>query len=252
MAVPLPNASAEERIAWLRKQLDSAGTVTITAAASALGVSEMTIRRDMAELEERGSAQRVRGGLRAVGPQTFAQRRDRMARAKARVATKLADLVPATGAIAVDASSTIMRLAANLPAARDLTVITNGPDTFAILQQPGISPLLTGGALDPRTGSLIGPLACRAAQQMSVRRFFASAAAVDPTTGTLEETLEEAEVKRALAANADEMVLGIDSSKLRARALAVGFEWNSVDVLVTELDPDDERLRPYRDLAELR
>jgi DeoR family fructose operon transcriptional repressor len=252
VAVPLPNASAEERISWLRKQLDASGMITIAAAASALGVSEMTIRRDMAELEERGSAQRVRGGMRAVGPQTFAQRRDRMARAKARVAAKLVDLVPATGAIAIDASSTMMRLAANLSAARDLTVMTNGPETFAMLQQPGISPLLTGGALDSRTGSLIGPLACRAAQQMSVRRFFASAAAVDPASGALEETLDEAEVKRALATNADEVVLGIDSSKLRARALAVGIEWDGVDVLVTELDPDDERLRPFRDLAELR
>jgi DeoR family fructose operon transcriptional repressor len=252
VAVPLPNASAEERIDWLRKQLDAVGTITIAAAATSLGVSEMTIRRDMAELEERGAAQRIRGGLRAVGPQTFEQRRDRMARAKARVAAKLVDLVPSTGAIAVDASSTIMRLATALSAVRDLTVMTNGPDTFAALQHPGVSALLTGGRLDARTGSLVGPLASRAAESLSVQRFFASAAAIDPVVGTLEETLEEAEMKRALAANADEVVLGIDSSKLRAKALAVGLTWDRIDVLVTELDPDDVRLEPFRGLADLR
>lgn len=241
----------EDRLAWLSAELAGTGTVSLRDAATALGVSEMTIRRDLAELEERGAARRVRGGARAIGPQTFAQRRDRMARAKSRVAAKLGQFVPATGAIAFDASSTVMRLAADLSTARDLVVLTNGPDTFAALQgQPGVIPMLTGGQLDPRTGSLVGPLASRAAGQMTVRRFFASAAAIDPS-GAHEETLEEAEVKLALARGADEVVLAVDSSKLDSRAFAVGLDWERIDVLVTELDPDDDKLRPYRHLAAL-
>ncbi len=73
--------AAEDRLAWLGDRLDEAGSVTIAAAAAALGVSEMTIRRDLAELEERGSARRVRGGARAVGPERFADRRHRSRRA---------------------------------------------------------------------------------------------------------------------------------------------------------------------------
>ncbi len=246
--------AAEERWRWLADQLATEGAVSIADAATQLSVSEMTIRRDLAELEDRGTARRVRGGARSVRPQPFAERQSRMARAKSRIATKLADLIPSTGAIAFDASSTIMRLAADLAAraARDLTVITNGPDTFAALQrQPGIDPLLTGGRLDPRTGSLVGPLACRATSQLSVQFFFASAAAIDPRFGALEATLEEAEVKRSIASVADRVVLAIDSSKLGGRAVAIGVEWEHVDVVVTELDLADERLAPYRDFAEL-
>ena len=253
VSIPAAGSTADARLTWLTEQLATDGSISIAAAAAALDVSEMTIRRDLVELEERGVARRVRGGAKAVGPQTFAQRRDRMARAKSRVAAKLADLVPATGAVALDASSTVMRVAAGLAGARDLVVLTNGPDTFAALQhQAGVTPLLTGGRLDARTGSLVGPLACRAAQQMTVHRFFASAAAVDPVTGAVEETLEEAEVKRALAAGADEVVLAVDSSKLGSRALAAGLGWERIDVLVTELDPGDERLAPYRTLADVR
>ena len=69
--------ASEARLRWLHERLIADGAVTIGAAAAALGVSEMTIRRDLAELEERGTARPVRAaGRPAVGPQPFAERRD--------------------------------------------------------------------------------------------------------------------------------------------------------------------------------
>lgn len=174
------------------------------------------------------------------------------ARAKARIARKLATLVPESGTIAFDASSTIMRLAGSLAGARDLTVLTNGPDTFGSLRGvAGIVPLLTGGRIEERTGSLVGPLACWTAAQLSVQTFFASAAAVSAQTGGFEMTLEEAEVKRSIAAGAERVVLAVDSSKLEGRGVAVGLEWSNIGLLVTELRPTDDRLTQYRALTEL-
>jgi DeoR family fructose operon transcriptional repressor len=215
-------------------------------------VSEMTIRRDLKELEDRGSARRVRGGALPIGPQPFADRRRTASRAKAAIAAKLVALVPATGAIALDASSTVMRLVASMTGARDLLVLTNGPDTFhALHAAPGVRPMLTGGELEPRTGSLVGPLAVRAAGQIAVTRLFASSAGVDVVLGATEACIEEAEVKRAMAASATEVVLAVDSSKLDARAVAVGLDWTCIDLLVTELSPRDARLKPYRALVEV-
>lgn len=252
MSTVLGTLASEERLRWLCDKLSRRGAISIAAAAKALGVSEMTIRRDLVELEERGTARRVRGGAKAIGPRSFAARHQTAARAKSRIAAKLAELLPASGAVAFDASSTVMRLSSALGGARDLCVLTNGPDTFGALQGlPGVTPLLTGGRLEPQTGSLVGPLACRAAAQLAVQRFFASAAAVDPRGGALETSLEEAEVKRSIAAHAGEVVLAVDSSKLGARAIAVGLEWEEIDVLVTDLDPADGRLDPYRQRAEL-
>ena len=244
--------AADERRRWLTERLRAVGSVTLAQAAESLGVSEMTIRRDLDELQERGAARRVRGGAMAMGPQTFAQRRDAAARAKSRIAAKLTELVPVQGAIALDASSTVLRLCSALTVARDLIVLTNGPETFAVLQGlPGVTALLTGGRLDERTGSLVGPLACRAAEQMAVHTFFASAAATRPRFGALEATLEEAEVKRSLAAGAHHVVLAVDSSKLDAPGVALGLEWGRIDTLVTELHPSDERLVPYQQLCHI-
>jgi DeoR family fructose operon transcriptional repressor len=239
----------EERLEWLADELHREGRIEIGAAAEALAVSEMTIRRDLRELEERGALQRVRGGALAVGPQAFADRRRTAARAKAAIAAKLATMVPSTGAVAFDASTTVMRLTPAL-VARDLVVVTNGPDTFTSLQGiAGVRPLLTGGELEPRTGSLVGPLACRAASQVATTRLFTSAAAVDAALGASEACLEEAEVKRAMVAVASEVVLAVDSSKLDTRSIAVSIELGDVDVLVTELAPRDRRLGPYRGLV---
>jgi len=247
------NLATEERLHRLADQLRRDGRVGVVDAAESLGVSEMTIRRDLKELEERGEARRVRGGALPVGPLPFDDRRRTASRAKATIAAKLVDLVPASGAVAFDASSTVMRLAASLEGARDLVVVTNGPETFnALRSTPGVRPLLTGGELEPRTGSLVGPLASRAATQIVTERFFASAAALDPVLGATEACIEEADVKRALAAAASEVVLAVDTSKLEARAVAVGLDWDAIDVLVTELSPRDARLKPYRALAQLR
>lgn len=242
------NVDALERLELMRHRLEHDGRVKVTELAAELDVSEMTVRRDLEMLVDEGVAQRVRGGAIAVGPQEFDARSRQHARAKARIADKLLDLVGTGGAIGIDASSTLQRLATRLGEARDLTVLTNGPDTFRALQDhPGVTALLTGGELDPRTGSLVGPLAARASRDVMLRRLFVSAAALDPALGSSEANLEEAEVKLALAGSSAEIVLAVDASKLGHRAPARGFTLDRVDVLVTELDPGDDRLAPYRD-----
>lgn len=160
--------------------------------------------------------------------------------------------MPETGAIAIDASSTLLRLAASIPGARDLTVVTNGPATFEALQgKAGLHPVLTCGELEARTGSLIGPVAVRAASTFLVSHFFTSAAAVDEEVGASEAALQEAEVKQVLARVASRVVLAVDGSKLGTRAVASSLAWDDIDLMVTELDLSSPRLAPYRDVVKL-
>lgn len=239
---------ALDRLESIRSQLDREGRVRIDTLAAELNVSEMTIRRDLEVLADEGCVHRVRGGAVAIGPRKFTARFGDHMRAKSLIGQKLLDLAPREGAIAVDASTTMQRLAARLGHARDLTVITNGPETFSVLQEhKGVVALLTGGELDCRTGSLVGTLAARAASEIFLSTLFASASALDPVFGSTEATLAEAEIKVAFAASASEIVLAVDASKLGSRALARAFPITSITTLVTELPPDDPRLDPYRE-----
>ena len=246
---------AQARLDWMRQRLADDGSLTIAAAVAALGASGMTIRRDLATLEALGQARRVRGGAQALGPSPFRDRSPRHARAKIAIAEKILPMVPASGAIAIDSSSTMACLANLLSSAQDLLVVTNGLEAFDALQRrPGIRPILTGGERDVRTSSLIGPAAESAAGAFRFDMVFLSAAAIDAKLGGLEATPEEASILQTFAARAERVVLGADSSKLRATAPVVGLAWEQVDVLVTELAPHHERLRSlreHRDLFEL-
>lgn len=244
--------SPEERLGEVRDLIAERGAVRIDQLAMDFGVSEMTIRRDLDELEALGMVRRVRGGAIALGPEPWEQRHQHHARAKAKIAEKLLPLVPASGTVAFDASTTIYRLAATIETARDLVVVTNGWDTFHSMKgTPGVTSSLTGGTEEPRTGSLVGPMAVRAAQSFLYDTFFSSAAALDLEVGSSEAALAESEVKRAFGQTSNRIVLAVDHSKLGTRAQARVFEFEQLDLLVTDLDPSDSRLDAYRHLVKI-
>lgn len=249
MVAPLP----ARRRAQLLEILERDGVIQLDPAADELGVSVMTVRRDIQQLDAEGVVRRVRGGAVApVRPRAFGERAATRATAKAAIARKAVALVPDDGAAAFDASTTSGALLAMLRPHR-LLVVTNSIDNAAIARaRPGVRAVLIGGELEERTGSLVGPTAEQTARGFAVDRFFTSASAVDATLGTMEVSLEEAAVKQVLAGGAGASVVLADSSKLGQQALVRALEWQAIDVLITDLDPADERLDPFRDLVEIR
>ncbi|MGD8193532.1 DeoR/GlpR family DNA-binding transcription regulator [Herbiconiux sp. P18] len=243
-----------ERRALLVARLEQSGVIRLEEAAAELGVSSMTVRRDLEALEREGVVVRVRGGAVAtVKARSFGERAGLDDAAKTAIARKALDLVPATGAIAVDASTTAGHLLAQLPPATELLVATNSAHNHSRARAVrGVRAVLLGGELEPRTESFVGPVACAAAALFTFDRFFTSAGAVDAGHGTTESIIEEAQVKRELVRSARETVLLLDSSKLERRATAVAIPWPSISIVITELDPADPRLDGIRSLVELR
>ena len=249
MSTPL---LASERRARLRELLAQDGAIRLESAAEVLRVSAMTVRRDLADLEAEGLVRRVRGGAVApLLPEPFGARATARASAKAIIAKKAIDLVPLDGAAAFDASTTSNALI-SLVEARDLVVATNSLENAAAARRrPGVHSILVGGELEERTGSFVGPVAVLAARSMSYAAFFTSASAVDAEFGPSEVSLTEAQLKSAFSEHAERTVVLADSVKLGRRALARAVEWDAVDLLVTDLDPEDPRLDTYRALVEL-
>lgn len=242
---------AEVRRSRIRSLLESGGSVDISWTAGELGVSEMTVRRDLVELERQGVVRRVRGGAVAVEPERFDRRAARNNTAKARIAAKLCTLVPARGFIAMDSSSTIHRLAADLGPTSAVTAFTTGLETFQALHAQGVRTMLSGGELEDATGAFVGPVAVRAIADFHFACTFMGASGLDAGRGALESTLANAEVKRALRRASASVVVAVDATKLDASSAAVALRVAEIDVLVTDLDPADPRLDPYRDHVEV-
>jgi DeoR family fructose operon transcriptional repressor len=242
--------AAEARRTVLNEILERDGAVDLATAAVECGVSEMTIRRDLAELEREGRIKRVRGGAVAVEPERFERRLARNRSAKLKIAEKLDQLVPATGIVALDSSSTVFRFAEQFPGS-GLSVFTNGMETFQAVRGRVQQALLSGGEFDETTGSLVGPQALRSLGDFFFSTTFISVAGVNVEVGLTDSTLANADFKRALRGRSERLVVAADASKFGATASAVALPLADVDVLVTDLDPADPLLDPYRELVNL-
>lgn len=148
-------------------------------------------------------------------------------------------------------SSTVHRLTVEMEPA-DLTVLTSGIETFSVLStKEDVRAILTGGELERRTGALVGPVAQRTIGDFVFARAFVSPTCIDPELGATESTADGAEVKRTLRLAAGSLVVAADSTKLNEAATARALDLTDIDVLVTELDPNDARLEAYCDRMEL-
>lgn len=244
--------AAEDRRRELMRLLRERGQVHIEDAAGRLAVHPMTIRRDLRGLEREGSARLVRGGAVVVGTEEFAVRQSRALSAKRRIAQKAVRLVAGHESLGIDASSTAFQVAELLPPQGPRTVVTYGIPAFQSLQnRRDARAFLTGGELDARTGSLVGAVASRTLASFALSCCVLSTQALHPDVGTTEPSPEEVEMKEALVAASERVVLLVDSGKLGQRSAVRSIALRQVDTLVTELPPSDPRLDPYRDLVEL-
>jgi DeoR/GlpR family transcriptional regulator of sugar metabolism len=245
--------AAEERQEQLLSTLRQDSRIEIEEAAERFGVHPMTIRRALKTLEKSGSARLVRGGAVYVGTEEFTVRQSRALTAKRRIAEKLKPLITGHDSLGLDASSTVYCLAQDMPEISPPLVVTYGIQTFQALQNTAyVHAFLSGGELDSRTGSLVGPVAQKAIEGFTLSCCVLSTIAVDPDAGTMEPTVEEAGMKFALAQASSRVILAIDSTKLAQRSAVRSIALSEIDMIVTELDTSDTRLDPYRELVELR
>lgn len=229
----------------------SEGSVALEAAAERYEVHQMTVRRDFEALERAGLVRRVRGGVVPALADPFSLRRSQQRAAKERIVRKVLQLLPAGGAVGFDASTTVCLLAELLsespPESLPGTVVTNGLVAFdALATVPEVRGYLTGGEREEHNLSLVGPLTEQAFGAFHLDCSFVSAMGVHAGTGTSESTLAQAAVKSAMAAAADRVVLMVDAGKLQSHSTVRALPTARIDTLVTDLDPDDARLDPYR------
>lgn len=229
-------------------RLNADGSLQLNETAIEWNVHPMTVRRDFDTFVTLGVARRVRGGVIALRGDDVEHRRQQNVEAKRTIARKLLPMLTANSVIALDSSTTIGMFAEAIPNGGDVTIITNGQRAFQTLHgRERIRVFLTGGQQEDQNESLVGTLAENAIREFAVETAFISAMSLDPDFGTSEMTMEQVAFKRALVETAQNVVLAVDSSKLSTRARFRALSLTERSVLVTELDPTDVRLTPYRD-----
>lgn len=215
------------------------GRISLTELAERLGVSLMTVRRDLDELQQRGLVQRVRGGavsLAAPHEQAgFAAREPWQAATKNRIGAAAAELVEPGQTVLLDAGTTTAALAGHLVARAPLTVAALGLQAaHRLADQPGIRLLVIGGESRPGERSLVGHLTLRMLDELWFDCFLMSIGAVHRDLGYSEFSTEDATVKQHARGRADHTIVVADATKLGVRAFARVAGLGDVDTFVTD------------------
>ncbi|MFC3998354.1 DeoR/GlpR family DNA-binding transcription regulator [Nocardiopsis sediminis] len=210
---------AEERQQAVLRRARTEGRVDVAALAAEFEVTYETVRRDLTALERRGVLRRVHGGaipVERLGFEPALTVRDTVMTAeKERIAKAALAELPEDGAILLDAGSTTGRMAAQLPADRELTVVTNSLSIVSVLTpRPNINLLVLGGRLRPRTQATVDDWALRVLEDTYVDVAFMATNGVSAERGLTTSDMAEAMVKRAMVRAARRLVLLADHTKV--------------------------------------
>jgi len=207
--------------------------------AEMLKVSRETVRRDLLRLESAGKVRRVHGGVLAVevtAEKPFLARRRLHAEAKQRIAQAAARLLQPGETCFIDAGTTTAAFATALSNVPLVSVITNSLDVATTLRnaQPTADVLLLGGNLGTDVPGTHGELTISQIERFHPAMAFISTVGVHHKYGATNYLLPEAEVARAMIANAGCVVLLADRSKLGEVSRVQVCACAEIDVLITE------------------
>ena len=217
--------------------------VRVADLAEAFGISDVTVRADLAALAVSHAIRRVRGGAMApvrgmrIEP-SFEESLVEFAGEKQRIGEYAASLVASGTSVLLDVGTTTTAIARALVAREDLeqvVVITNGLN-IALELEPAIGRLdvvVTGGTLRRLQHSLVNPMATLLLGGLHADLAFIGCNGVDAEQGVTNLNLPEAEVKQAMIASAERAVVVADGSKLGQVHLGRIGRLQDVDTIVT-------------------
>lgn len=215
------------------------GVLSVRQLTSLLGVSHMTVRRDIATLEREGRAHTIPGGVRLAShlahEPTFATKAERDTREKVAIAAMAARLLHDDMVVYLDAGTTTGALVPGICEHRRITVITND---FAIVTRlagtEGIEILHTGGRVEAENRSTVGRLAAETIRRLNSDVAFISASSWDLQRGVTTPSEPKVGVKIAAIDTAATAVLVATSSKFGTYGLYDIAPLTRFDHIVTD------------------
>jgi DeoR/GlpR family transcriptional regulator of sugar metabolism len=231
----------DERKKTLVEIITKEKVVSIADLCSRLGVSHMTIWRDLGELANDGEIERIRGGAIARQkepfdiPGNFKLSQDHHLAPKTAIGRYAAqNLVRNGDFIIIEAGTTASSMVPYLQA-ENLTVLTNGLLTSILAHQANIDlTLMCSGGVLIDTGAFTGPQSVDFFGNHRVHKAFLGASGLTIADGFTDPTPLYLPTKRAMMASADQVIIMMDSSKICARSLLQVASFDEVDKLVTD------------------
>jgi DeoR/GlpR family transcriptional regulator of sugar metabolism len=239
-------ALARQRQAYILERVRQEGAVRVADLVDTLGVSDMTIRRDLGLLHDRGLVEKMHGGAAAVAGSAlfepgFGAKSRLMRREKEAIADAAAALVEPGTAVGLSAGTTTYALARRLADVPELTVVTNSVPVAEVLHargRPDQTVILSGGVRTP-SDALVGPLAVAAIRSLHVDMAFLGVHGMYPR-GFTTPNIMEAETNRALIEAGRRLVVLADHTKWGVIGISAIARLDEAHTLISDAGLEEE------------
>ena len=241
-----------ERRKTILELIETQSSISVVELSKVLSVSDMTVRRDLRVLSNSGLLERVHGGAlsrrgRSYEPPYFIREKE-SSRHKQLIGQRAASMIQQGESVTLDVGTTTLEMARNMAGIANLSVLTASLRIAnELVDLPNIRLILTGGLVRQQELSLVGYIAERTYQEFRVDKAFVGVGGIHMEVGLTEYNLEDAQVKKSLIANADQVIVLADSRKLGETCFAFIAPLSTVDILVTDADASKEALDPFRE-----
>ncbi|MEO8764698.1 MAG: transcriptional repressor AgaR [Ginsengibacter sp.] len=223
------------------ESLKTHGQVNVNELSEALGVTGVTIRNDLAQLEKKRVLIRARGGAIKM-EQNFADedyplsdKQKKHLMEKREIGKRAAELIDENDTIILDSGSTTCELAKNLKKFNSLTIITNALNVATILAEyNNINVIVPGGMLKKNSLSLFGILAERGFKDYFCDKLFLGVDGFDLDFGISTPDPEEAHLNKIMIEISKEVIVVTDSSKFQRRGLVLIAPVHKIHTVVTD------------------
>src|SRR3954447_15607289 len=238
---------APQRQTLILARVREDGGVRVADLARDLGVSDMTVRRDLEILDNRGLIEKVHGGATSLPGSAlfepgFAVKSGLQEAEKDAIADAAMTLVVPGTAVGISAGTTTYALARRLVDTPGLTVVTNSVPVADVLHRAGRpdQTIILPGGVRPPSDALVGPFAVAALRTMHLDQVFMGVHGIDPRSGFTTPNVLEADTDRALVAAGRRLVVLADSSKWGVIGISSIARLDEADTLVSDdaLDPE--------------
>jgi DeoR family glycerol-3-phosphate regulon repressor len=222
------------------------GFIGVAAVALEFGVSEMTIRRDLAELERDGQLVRTHGG--ALAPEgigdnaidreepAFEARLRKNQDAKTRIAAAAATLIDGAQTVALDVGTTTFLLAQHLAGRPGTKVFTSSLRAASLIGCSAGEVYVPGGRVRTDEMSICGPTAVAQFEQLWFDVAFIGVSGLT-CAGVFDYSLDDSELKRVFLRRSSRKIVLCDASKFHRMSLVQVAGFDEVDLIVTDLAP---------------
>jgi DeoR family galactitol utilization operon repressor len=229
-----------ERERIILDRLSAEGSISVGTLAHDLGLSEVTIRGNLRELQEKGWINRKWGGAAASMHRNILERQRVFTEQKNAIARAAAKLVQDGDVIMIEAGTTTALIARYLAEKQDVHIVTNSTLVFSYARMyPHLQITMTGGEFRRPTESLVGPIALETIGRLNVKLAFVGTDGFTLEHGMTTHLMEGAEIVKAMKAHAQATVLVADSSKYGKIGFASVLPLSAMDLILSDNNLED-------------